>query len=1012
MGNSFNNIGLISRTAISVAVSLCFASSVYAQSADGSIFGRTTGKATVTIESQDSGSKRSVQAEADGKFTLSKLSPGRYTVTANGVSREVTVAIGSGTEVRFQDVAVVTVAGTRTRSAIDVSSTESNTVFTQAEIQALPIPRSATAVALLAPGTVRGDEGIGAGGLPSVGGASVAENGYYVNGFDVTNIRNFTSYATLPFDAIDQQQIKTGGYGAEYGRSLGGVISLSTKRGTNKWKSGAAVYWEPNSLRAEGRNVVDKDPAHPNSYTVFNKDDKRDDLSVNLWTGGPIIKDKLFIYGIVEGKRLKTTDFAQDKATREESGVPNGMIKVDFLPTSSHRLEFTGISNKQKRKIYEYEYPEGQNYLTSTPGSAAYSEIESGGNVVIGKYTGYLTDNLTVSAQAGRVYNLVDRESGARTLGKDCPEVYDPAVNKLGCWSGIFAGGARDPNFKQDDSDTRKSGRLDLEYNWGDHTIRAGYDGQRFTSAQAGGSAYSGGVYWRYLTVPASGTINGVRNAAAPGSTWVRKRTSFQTSGVFEVENTAFYLEDSWNVTRNVLLYGGVRSESFDNKNDEGVSFVKAKNLLAPRLGASWNVNGDSSLKVYGNAGRYYIPVASNTNIRATRLEVSTEDHYFYNGMDPRTAAPLNLSAPIGISIGDPNVQLPDPGTVADTKLKPMSQDEFIFGFQQALSKTWSFGVKSIYRKVNNGMDDYCNSTGIAKWAKDNGHTKFDYHDLAGCVLMNPGEDLSLNIDLNNDGKLTNVTIPKSYLGLARYERKYKALELSVDRPFDGQWGVSGSYTFAKSTGTAEGYVQSQLDQEDAGVTQDFDFGSFTDGSNGYLPNDRRHTLKLYGAYQLSENFRLGVNMIATSGRPMSCVGFVPETAQDYYGPAGTLSGGSGEYTSASSYYCLDDKGRTRLTQRGTFGRTPWTNSIDLSLAYIKKFGDQKLTLQTDIFNIFDNRKAIEFNEVRDFSRADSRNAGPRNPANFAPGTVNPNYGNPTSFQSRRSVRFTARYEF
>lgn len=61
---------------------------------------------------------------------------------------------------------------------------------------------------------------------------------------------------------------------------------------------------------------------------------------------------------------------------------------------------------------------------------------------------------------------------------------------------------------------------------------------------------------------------------------------------------------------------------------------------------------------------------------------------------------------------------------------------------------------------------------------------------------------------------------------------------------------------------------------------------------------------------------------------------------------------------------------------------------------------------------MFDNCKAIEFNEIRDTSRADSLKSGPRNPAEFAAGTPNPNYGNVTGFQSRRSVRFTARYEF
>lgn len=999
MTNSMMMRKLMTRTAISLAASLCVASVAHAQSAEGSVFGRTAPKAQVTIESLDTGTKRTIQAEASGNFSLTKLSPGRYNVTAGGVTREVNVAIGSGTEVRFADTAVVNVTGTRRRSAIDVSSTESNTVLTQAEIQALPVSRSATAVALLAPGTVKGDAGIGDGTLPSIGGASVAENGYYINGFDVTNIRNFIAYATLPFDAIDQQQIKTGGYGAEYGRSLGGVVSLSTKRGTNTWKSGTAVYWEPQALRAKGRNVVDRDPDHPNAYTLFERDDKRDELSVNVWSGGPIIKDKLFVYGIIEGKRNTTTDYQQNRAVRTRSGPPNGMIKLDYLPTADHRLEFTGIANKKTTKVWDYQNPVDQDYFVGLNGEGAYTKQTSGGTVMIGKYTGYLTDNLTVSVAGGRVNDLSLKEEGARMEGKDCPEVYDPAVNLLGCWKEPFAGGARDPKAP-DDRDTRKSLRFDVEYTLGDHTIRGGYDGQKFISSAAGGSTYSGGAYWRYL-ISSTGTINGVRNAVAPGTTYVRKRTAIQTSGEYEVDNTALYLEDSWKVTKDVLLYGGLRSESFDNKNGDGISFVEAKHLIAPRLGAAWNVFGDASLKVYANAGRYYIPVASNTNIRATRLELNTEDFYTFTGRDPRTAVPTGLSAPIGRSIGDANAQLPDPGTVADTDLKPMSQDEYILGFQKAISKNFSFGLKYIQRTVNDGMDDYCAKTGIAKFVADNGYKNFDYHDLADCVLMNPGNPLNLNIDVNNDGKLVPLSIPNSYLRLAKYERKYNALEFTLDRPFDGTWGVSASYTLARSKGTAEGYVQSQLDQEDAGVTQDFDFGSFTDGSNGYLPNDRRHTFKVFGNYQLSEDFRLGLNFIAASGRPKSCIGFVPDTVFDYLGPAGTLSGGSGEYNSASSYYCLDDSGKTRLTQRGTFGRTPWTNSVDLSLAYLKKFGTQRLTLQADVFNVFDSRKVTEYNELRNYSRADTPD-----------GKLNPNYNNPTGYQSRRSVRLTARYEF
>jgi hypothetical protein len=80
-----------------------------------------------------------------------------------------------------------------------------------------------TAIALLAPGTVRGDtllggEGLGNGAnLASFGGSSVAENSSYINGFNVTNLLKNLSYSQVPFYAIDTQQVLTGGYGPQYG---------------------------------------------------------------------------------------------------------------------------------------------------------------------------------------------------------------------------------------------------------------------------------------------------------------------------------------------------------------------------------------------------------------------------------------------------------------------------------------------------------------------------------------------------------------------------------------------------------------------------------------------------------------------------------------------------------------------------------------------------------------------------------------------------------------------------
>jgi hypothetical protein len=199
----------------------------------------------------------------------------------------------------------------------------------------------------------------------------------------------------------------------------------------------------------------------------------------------------------------------------------------------------------------------------------------------------------------------------------------------------------KDPNGK-DDRDKRQAFRFDLEYKLGAHNLRAGIDNQNFQS-YAAGTAYYAGAYFRYYARPSNGIVNGA-TLPASATGYVRERVYSTTSGNFEVNNKATYVEDSWNVTKNVLLYAGLRSESFQNLNAEGKEFVAANNLLAPRLGASWDVQGDSSLKVYSNWGRYYIPVASNTNIRASGAEYYATKYYSYTGQDPRTLAPTGLT--------------------------------------------------------------------------------------------------------------------------------------------------------------------------------------------------------------------------------------------------------------------------------------------------------------------------------------------------------------------------------
>ncbi len=976
----------LKRTALSVALGMCFASSlVLAQSSVGSVFGSAKGGATVTIENPSTGAKREMTADAGGRFSFSQLAPGNYKITSDGVTRNVNVRVGTGSQVDLSvgqaaNIGEVTVVGGGAINPIDVSSVESSTVFSAAQIQVLPVGRDPSAVALLAPGTVKGDSGLGGGKLASFGGASVAENGYYINGFDVTNLHTLLSYATLPFDAISEEQIKTGGYGAEYGRSLGGVISLVTKSGTNDWHAGASIYVTP------GRYGRDPSVGNYDSTGAFlgnSVPGQNSSKEFDIWMSGPIIQDRLFIFAEISGQDNSGDSYGQAISTKSSNTTPHGIIKLNWNINDSNVLEFTAISNKEKTTSYLYQ--SASDYSSTHDGVGARSTFESGGEVYIGKYTGYLTDNLTLSVQYGQVKNLTGRTSSADTAAALCPAVYTtPGLTYAGCWDqNHFT--VLDP-FAPDNTDKRKAGRIDLEWVLGDHTIRAGYDTAKVVSTNAG-VTYSGGAYYRYRI--STGTVNGV--AVAAGTHYVRKRFFSSPSGSYSTEDTAFYLEDSWHVSDNWTLYGGLRREAFDNKNAAGASFIKATDLWAPRLGFSWDVNGDSTLKVFGNAGRYYIPVANNTNIRASGAETFWQEFYLYTAVDPTTAAPT-LGTQIGTRDTVTAGTTPDPSTVADANLSPMYQDEFIAGFQKDFGNGWTGGMRAIYRSVGSGMDDYCDWHAFYNYAHATGHLNYDPATAAGCFILNPGKDVTASLDLDNTGVYTLNHVAASYFNLPKYKRDYKALEFFWEKQSD-KWAMQGSYTWSRSTGNVEGYVNSTLNQEDAGLTQDFDFASFENGSQGYLPNDRTHVIKAFGTYSINDQWRIGGNLVVESGRPRSCQGFVPTTVPDYgHDPNGV--GGSGSYTSASSFYCLGV-----LTQRGSLGRTPWVKNLNAQIAYMPQITDGKLTLEVDVYNVFNSHTVTEYNEVKDAVKGDLT-------------TVNPNYGLPSSYQAPRSVQFVVRFEY
>jgi len=239
------------------------------------------------------------------------------------------------------------------------------------------------------------------------------------------------------------------------------------------------------------------------------------------------------------------------------------------------------------------------------------------------------------------------------------------------------------------------------------------------------------------------------------------------------------------------------------------------------------------------------------------------------------------------------------------------------------------------------------------------------------------------NWNSTSSSQLEQVTIKAADLGYPEPKRMYHAVEFSLEKSWDEVWSVSANYTWAHSYGNAEGYVKSDNGQDDAGLTTDWDFPYLMDGAYGNLPNDRRHTFKVFGAYAITENLQLGANILLQSGRPMNGFGHgLPEG----YGDA------NDQYEYGQTYYI--GASNENFVPRGSFGRTPWVFNVDLSLKYTTDFEGTDVTFQVDVFNVLNAQSTTDVDEEQN------------------DGTVNDEFLMTQSFQTPRYAMLSASFRF
>jgi hypothetical protein len=1021
--------------------------------ASGIVSGRVEGTpgASITLTNTETGFRRTTNVDAKGQFQATALPPGHYRVDLiqNGAvlrSNEVDVLLGQGVDASFLSVQSVQVTGRRTR--IDLTTANNGATFTAKELEKLPVQQSLTSIILLAPNTTKGDAAFG--NTASFGGSGVSENSFYLNGFPITNPLSQLGGMELPFGAIQQAQVLTGGFGAEFGRSIGGVLNVTSKSGTNTWEAGAQYSIQPQSMRADRQNTYYPRTGDPNNAatdgTLLYRNDNRSTTQrqYGAYVGGPIIKDKLFMF--IAGDQTVTNDSyvasstAADALSISQQGFQSNrswenrwLGKLDWNITDDHRLEFTSAGDDYRTRYQKYGYvlnpnnPNAQAMLDGNPNSNLYTSVVGhnlgptdpaypstpGAKINMLRYTGQLTDDLVITGLYGEM--KTDRGTSYEPLGVNSGSGTTlPATTSFtttGRWPALTQSLYHNYNFfpgsqSKPGEDKVKAGRFDVEYKLGDHTLRAGLDSVKITSTSAGYQTSGGSSYaYRYVGAGNAGKpvlLSSSRPAivANYGGSGVDgyyvRQTIFTSVTDASSKQDAQYIEDRWQVTKKVLLTLGIRNDSYSNSNGDGVKFMEMKNQVAPRFQATWDALGDQTLKVYGSLGRYYLQLPTQVAARAASRSTYTSQDFTYTGVDPKTGMPTGLRAiNTPISADGEYGQSKDPRAVVAQGLKPNYQDEITLGFDKAYSPSLNFGGKVTYRKLGAGIDDSCDTRPIQAFAASHGISI--QNTLAiNCFIYNPGRDVTVWVDGNDAAGNPVVTGKGQYahfsaadIGEPEAKRTYAALDLYLEHPMRDGWFGRINYTLSRNAGNMEGQTRSDTGQKDVGTSAAWDFPEFAPGSDGLLPNDRKHQIKLLGAYQFNQEWTVGAYALLQSGRPRLCLGTnnAADSGEDPAFPSGIEYGGPGygpEY-----YYC----GGTPVP-RGSIGRLPWEKRLDASLTYAPT-ALKGLALKVEIFNVFNSQRPLT--EDSGYDEGDQT-------------VISPNYRQVTSYQTPRTAKFTVEY--
>jgi hypothetical protein len=333
--------------AILVSLLILISTALYGQVDTGAIYGTVKDQSgavvpgvKVTATSQDTGLSVTTVTGPDGNFAFTPIKIGTYSLTAEYtgfqklVHKDVTVQVQQRVAVDLilqPGMLNQTVEVTAAPASLQTQDASVGQVIGSREVNDLPLNgRNFTFLAQLTAGVTQDQQdtrGLGATGSFAANGTRPAQNNYILDGIDdnadLVDFLNGTAYVVRPpVDAIAEFKVQTSDYSAEMGRASGAVLNATIKSGTNQWHGNA---WE--FVR---NDIFDAANFFENSPSPTPKGEYRQN-QFGATIGGPLRKDKTFIFGDYEGTRIR-------QATPWTATVPTALESSSLFTNLSELL--------------------------------------------------------------------------------------------------------------------------------------------------------------------------------------------------------------------------------------------------------------------------------------------------------------------------------------------------------------------------------------------------------------------------------------------------------------------------------------------------------------------------------------------------------------------------------------------------------------------------------------------------------------------------------------------------